>query len=60
MFRTDQRIVAVLIYCGIVIALLAVTPWIDWAKYGNAWVANLAGLPALPAVFLLFRKSRLA
>lgn len=60
MFKHDLRITAVFVYCAIVIAMLAVTPWIDWAKYGNAWVANLAGLPVLPAVFLIFRKIRFA
>lgn len=60
MSKYDQRIAAVLTYCLIVIALLALTPWIDWAKHGNAWVANLAALPVLPAVFLVFRKTRFA
>ncbi|MGE5492546.1 MAG: hypothetical protein ACM31P_14790 [Actinomycetota bacterium] len=60
MRKNDLRIVAVFIYCAIVLGLLAVTPWIDWARYGNAWVANLAGLPVLPALFLVFRKSRFA
>jgi len=60
MLKHDTRIAAVFTYCAIVIAMLAVTPWIDWAKYGNAWVANLAGLPVLPAVFLIFRKIRFA
>lgn len=56
----DQRIAAVFIYCAIVIALMAVAPWIDWARYGNVWVANLAALPVLPAVYLLFRKQKFA
>lgn len=60
LFKKDERITAVFTYCAIVIALMAVTPWIDWARYGDIWVANLAGLPALPAVFLIFKKSRMA
>jgi len=59
LFKKDERIAAVFTYCAIVIALLAVTPWIDWARYGNVWVANLAGLPVLPAVFLVFKKARI-
>ncbi|HJW26335.1 MAG TPA: hypothetical protein VJ576_15685 [Rhodocyclaceae bacterium] len=60
MLKNDKRIAAVFGYCATVISLLAVTPWVDWAKDGNAWVANLAALPALPAILLIFRRNRLA
>lgn len=60
MSKEDKGIAVVLTYCAIVIALLAVAPWIDWSKYGDAWVANLAGLPVLPAVFLILKKTKFA
>lgn len=59
-FKKDTRLAAVFAYCFIVISLLAMAPWIDWASYGDVWVANLATLPVLPAVFLVFRKPRFA
>lgn len=59
MFKNNPRIATALIgYCAIVVALLAVLPWIDWARHGSAWVLNLAGLPALPGVLLIAGKPR--
>lgn len=54
----DKRVLVVFCYCLIVAALLAAAPWLDWAKYGDMWVANLAALPALPGLFMVYRRSR--
>lgn len=59
MANNGKRLRVVLCYCAIVVALLAATPWLDWAKYGDVWVANLAALPALLGIFLVYRRSRL-
>lgn len=58
MFTNGKRIATVLFgFCATVIILLALAPWIDWARHGDVWVANLAALPAVPGVLMLFGKS---
>lgn len=59
MFNISTSSAAVLLsFCAIVLALLAAVPWLDWAKYGNAWVINLASLPALPGILMVMRRRR--
>lgn len=59
MFNISNSNAAVLLsFCAIVLALLAAAPWLDWAKYGNAWVINLASLPSLPGILMVMRRRR--
>lgn len=58
MFKDGRAKLVVLCYCLIVAALLAAVPWLNWAKYGDIWVANLAALPALPGIWMVLGRFR--